>query len=104
MFECPHCHTKLADPAPLSALADVQLGFHMRNMLDALVKAYPGGITRNKMVDVLYAGAAVTLTADNIVSVTVIRLRKHLEPHGWTMRRNRAAPGVEGQYKLEKIA
>jgi hypothetical protein len=60
-----------------------------RILVERLAKAYPGSVTMERMIQALYADDpdGGPERADNAISVYNWRIRKVIEPLGWTIPR-----------------
>lgn len=102
---CPTCGHETIQRAPIEGLTSAPLGRVERRIVEALARAYPGHISSDRLIDIIY-GDKADGGPDNprvIISVTMIRLRRKLPAFGWTIPKARSGPGTEG-YHLEPIA
>lgn len=103
-FTCPCCNSQIKAPPDVSSLAEVGGGLG-RQIVKALVAVYPRGLEREQIVERIYAGSQAPLTVEWVIAVQMGRLRKLLEPHGWTIPRQGGKGGHErGVYKLVPLA
>jgi DNA-binding response OmpR family regulator len=102
---CPCCGQALNNRASLESLASAPLAKLEHRIIDAMVRAYPRSVTRAGLVDVLYFDDpdGGPDSAENIVAVMMVRLRKKLPPYGWTIPNCRSGSGNYGRYKLEPL-
>lgn len=100
--QCPCCGQDMPGQTPIDALRDVELSPTAQVIIEALVEAYPRGLTRQALVRRVYGlkPSGGPLTAENVVSVTLARTRPRLAPLGWTVS-NKRRPG---QITLQRIA
>lgn len=99
-FSCPCCGGHIGEAARPD---DVRLGLrgHKRTMFDVLAKRIGLPVTKHDMVNAMYSGRADGGPDDagNIVSVEMLRLRRSIEPFGWTITSTGRA-GVMAEYRL----
>lgn len=104
---CPCCGRGLRAPSlPLQGLLSVPLPKAGRRIVEALVKAFPRAVPMAVLLDAVYfddpeGGPA---TADNVVRVAMIRVRRELEPLGWTIPRGRFQGRDFLGYRLTPLA
>jgi len=68
-------------------------------LMTLFVKAYPGMVTRSRLIERVWGDADPPLTAESALNVHIHQLRKVLRPMGWGVR------VVWGDgYRLEKVA
>lgn len=84
---CPTCGSTMVVQSHPRVLLDVKLSPLEKSLMNVLVDVYPRGISRNALVDALYANDpnGGPLTALNLVSVYICRLRPKIQLHGWTI-------------------
>lgn len=102
---CPCCHRPMeAARAPIEGLSSAALGPVERRIVEALTKAYPRSITRDRMIEIVYRGEVNGGPDDapTIMSICMSRLRGKLMRFGWTIPKARSGPGSEG-YHLEPL-
>lgn len=82
---CPCCGS-LVDQMPALGLAEFLDGYR-RKIVEELASVYPGSMTMAEMIHALYGDDpdGGPLAADNSISVYNWRIRKVIEPHGWTI-------------------
>jgi hypothetical protein len=103
---CPTCNRPMeATRAPIEGLTSAVMGPIERRIVEALVRAYPRSITRDRMVDIVYADErdGGPDRAQVIMSILMGRLRPKLVQFGWTIPKARSGKGSEG-YHLEPVA
>ncbi len=73
----------------------------MEQLIRTLIAAYPNGKSGEELLSAMHGGShyGPPRTATNGASVMVWRLRRRLEPHGWTI----AAAYRGGQYRLMAV-
>lgn len=102
---CPTCGQSIDGPAPVKALADANLSVMQQKIVAALTSSYPNGIRTPAMVDIIYADdpdggpdfAVYTLR------MMMVRLRRKLKPHGWTVSVNKPGKSNVAIYRLERV-
>ena len=87
MTVCPCCGSEI-DQTPALGLVEVVQGLS-RTLVTELAMAYPGTVSMERLIDVLYGDdpQGGPLSADNAISVYNWRIRKVIEPLGWTIPR-----------------
>ena len=100
MTHCPFCGTKLQQPPDLSQLAVLPNQRLKRRLLDALLAAYPRGLSTEQLMDKMFWDDPDGGPESNTIAVRVSKLRPDLEPLGWTITHARANYGI---YQLKRI-
>ena len=101
---CPTCHRPMSAHAPVDALKDARLEPQCRLIVDLLASAYPRAVSLERIYDELY-GFDPNGGPDNpsgVVAVRITKLRRQIEPYGWTVPYNRGLGG-SGRYRLAPI-
>lgn len=82
---CPCCGQPV-DRMPAKGLAELVDGYR-RRIVEELASVYPGSMTMEQLIHALYGDdpEGGPLAADNSISVYNWRIRKVIEPHGWTI-------------------
>lgn len=100
--KCPCCGSD-AKTLSASSLEHVPMTASQREIVAMLAKRYPSGMSVDQIADRLYAmnPNGGPDTAHNVVHVQLHRLRKAIEPLGWTAK----AKGRHGHdIALQRIA
>lgn len=85
---------------PIEALRAADLVPQGTATLQALISAYPGSVSTQGLIDVLYGEKALPQFPDRVVRMNASRVRKAVAAFGWTIPN--ADPGPEGPvYRLE---
>ena len=103
---CPCCQQPVnADKISADALREAPMERRMRDLLDALVRAYPRSVTIDHLADCLYAADpnGGPDNPGNSIRVYISRLRKILPQYGWTIPSNRSGFGAHSRYRLEPL-
>lgn len=102
-MKCPCCGGEV-DEVPIDALNDIQMSAVGRTILRQLQAVYPSGVSKTKLIFEIYGMRDNQPdTAPNVVTIAVGRLRKHIEPHGWTIPANQGGKEVGAVYRLERL-
>lgn len=98
---CPTCGAATESAMPVNSLADLQLGSVEREIVAALVSVFPRHMLTERLADRVYADHpdGGPETGGRSLQVTICRLRKRLQPYGWTIPKGRSGPGSPG-YRL----
>jgi len=102
---CPCCRQPMAAPPPMAGVLDGLRRPQHRVIAEALIKAYPRPLSRDRLIELLYGDDpdGGPEGAGNIVTVRIAHLRKELAPMGWTVNCNGRGRGYVGSYRLEPV-
>lgn len=98
---CPCCGKPLDGALPAESLAEVPASPIDRAILATLIEAYPAAVEPHLLLIGVYSNSAKG--AANTLSVHISRLRKTLQPYGWTIPYNSGGPGNAARYRLKAV-
>ena len=101
-MDCPCCG-QIVTETTIEMLRDVPLAIVPRTIVNALIKAYPQGVTAEFLIQGIYAGSREPETALTDVYVQMHRIREKLSKYGWTVSKQKPGRGNVSQYRLEAI-
>lgn len=86
-FHCPCCGKPINGAAPIDSLVTARLSPEQLRIIDALASAYPRGITRRVLADIVFADDpnGGPDSAENQMSVQMHWMRPTLRQLGWTV-------------------
>ena len=98
---CPTCGGEMQD-VPAEALLAVPMPAQAKLLLRALVKAWPRGVDKARIVDALWGSAwgGGPMAPSNQASVQMVQLRRLLAPYGWTVSKGKGGRGAQSNYRL----
>lgn len=101
---CPCCNQPVEGVSP-HALLDIALTNQEKIVLEQLINGYPRRVARDHLIDAIYGDRADggALTAPNVISVLIGKIRKKVEPHGWTIPCSKGGTGHYGAYSIEPL-
>lgn len=99
---CPCCGHPITAPIQARELAGAFGPTHFRSLSIALAEAYPRALTKDQLLGVMYAGAREPEGAYEVLKATLPKLRKALQPYGWTVSKSSGGRGQHGRYRLIK--
>ncbi|TCP88953.1 transcriptional regulator [Rhizobium sp. PP-CC-2G-626] len=103
---CPCCGQNLVSSLPAAGLKNVRFyGSTQTLVLHALAEAYPRGMTKEQLFDVIYSENpdGGPLYGPNIIAIHIGKLRPKIEQLGWTIPHNAVGAGNFGSYRLAPI-
>jgi hypothetical protein len=103
MTDCPCCGQSVSGAVPVGGLKALLRGQPTAEaIIDVLAKVYPSGLPRQAIADRVYArlSSGGPPSAENVISVTLHRLRPLLKDSGWRVA---GARGRNGSIKLQRI-
>lgn len=103
---CPCCNQPInADRAPMESLREVGLSGTQRRILTILVDANGRYVDKGFMIDTIWGRAAHggSSDPDSILGTLYARIRKSIEPYGWTISRDIRGRGAEGRHRIERF-
>lgn len=101
---CPCCNQPInADRASMDALVELRLTSLELAVLQTLIDAYPRYVQRGRLIDAVWGDDidGGPENATNILFIVSGRLRKKIEPYGWTISRNVKGLGSQKRHRLE---
>lgn len=105
MTLCPCCGQEVeTGKTPVDALRDAQMGSVPRTIITALAEAYPRAVGAEHLIERVYQGDNEPAWARSGISVQIYRIRKKIEPFGWTVTKGRPGRGNTSRYKLEPLS
>lgn len=98
---CPCCGQALVGDMPADALKDAPVGPTARLIVDELARIYPRGLDGRTLADRVYRNrpSGGPDSAENVVSVTIHRVKPVLRRYGWTV----GAFGEAGNIRLQRV-
>ena len=89
-------------------LSEIPMTYLESRMVNALLEKYPGGTSRDALIEALYFDdpGGGPLAAKNNIRVRICTLRKKLKRYGWTIPLNPTGTQKSGyttQYRLARI-
>jgi hypothetical protein len=96
-MRCPCCGGPIEAPLQLEGLEHIQLPRTPRRILEALIKAYPNGVTYSDLANHVYwdspTGGPTNYNSSLAVTVSS-SLRPRIEPLGWSIGLNGGNAGI----------
>ena len=101
-FTCPCCGGHIGEAAPLSALVEAVSSPTRRAIVELLSARAGRPVMRDAILERVYGGRADggPDTADKVIMTQVSRLRREIEPFGWTITHGKGGSGERAQWKL----
>lgn len=99
---CPTCGGYLGEAAPLEAVRErISSGLTM-TIYDVLSRSSGRLVSPDAILGAMYGGSADggPLNANAVLHVTVSRLKKQIEPFGWTISSVGRGSGNRASYRL----
>jgi DNA-binding response OmpR family regulator len=101
-FSCPTCGGHIAEAAGLDAVREAVTAPAQRLIFDMLSKRAGQPVERDRIMSRVYGDRADggPERGDVVLKVHVSKLRKKLEPFGWTITNSRGGSGNLAQWRL----
>lgn len=101
-YSCPCCGGDIGEAASLEAVAEAVSSPTRNTILSMLIRSIGRPVLRDAMIDRLYGDRADggPERAANIIMVQVSRLRREIEPFGWTITNGKGGAGENAQWRL----
>ncbi|WP_105436387.1 winged helix-turn-helix domain-containing protein [Neorhizobium tomejilense] len=106
IFTCPCCGGFIGEAAPISTIVESMNSRVSRRLLERLGRKPGASVSRDAIIDYCYSDDPTggPERADNVFRVMVCRLRKVIEPYGWTIQcvtgRGPSSDGAGALYRL----
>ena len=108
MTNCPACGQSIqVANVPIQALLLLpRLSHHRMVILETLIRAYPKGVRRERLVHLMYEDDPDGGPEDpyNVLRVTAAHLRVIIEKYGWTIPRAKSGSGNYATYSLQLMS
>lgn len=101
-ISCPVCGGHLAQ-VPVEVLLDIRLPNQNRFVLQELIRLYPRSVSKDRLLDALYGHVRTPAAEGNGLNVILSRLRKELQPYGWTVSSARDGFGASTGHGLKPV-
>jgi DNA-binding response OmpR family regulator len=101
-FSCPCCGSDIGEAASLDAVAEAVSSPTRNTILEMLARNIGRPVRRDTMIDRLYGDRpdGGPDAASSILMVQVSRLRREIEPFGWTVSNGKGGAGDRAQWRL----
>lgn len=101
-YSCPCCGGHIGEAASIDSVSDAISSPTRNAILEMLARSIGRPVRRDAMIDRLYGDRADggPDRAVNILMVQVSRLRREIEPFGWTISNGRGGSGELAQWRL----
>lgn len=101
-FTCPCCGGYIGEAAPVAFVAERLPVGHQARVFEAFSRRVGRPFTKESLIQTMYGDRSDggPETADNIVSIQVLRLRTFLEQYGWTITSEGRGRGNKVFYRL----
>ena len=103
---CPCCqHPIDGDRLPAMALKHVRFTYIQQRIVDALVEAWPRGLSKHALVEAAYFDDpnGGPDAAENTITTHICHIRTKLPRYGWYIPVNCGGQGNRARYRLEAL-
>lgn len=101
-FTCACCGGFIGEASSIDFVRDNISPGHQRRIFDRLAARIGRDVSKDVLVDALYADRADggPTHAENIVSIEITRLRRAIEPFGWSLISRGRGSGNKAHYRI----
>jgi DNA-binding response OmpR family regulator len=103
-LSCPCCGHNIGSAAPLDAVQGALTG-HMRSIFDELSRRPGQMVSKERLLSAMYDAdwSGGPENAEHVMFINIHRMRKKIEPFGWTIVSRGRGRGNVGLYRLIPI-